>query len=302
MPSLSCNQLLSKGSNPLSSEKSIVAYHTTTDINGIRKYGLKTKREVKSRGLGGGSSDLVSFTVDPEYAKLIADEFRRAVKIANGYINWENVIGILKKYDEPMFKKGKKVEDLWTYAKCNTFTYFDEDQCNRLINDKEFDLLKQFELKKKGFEIERAWGKTQKEWELMNCKPDEERFNYIGGDGIKRYSYAICKDMDEKYPSEQLLLDTYRWYLWGRSSSGGRGNPVFYAPKAELLKGKKESDIKIIKTKVIVPKNATYIDLNGKERINEYAEGFGHDYEVMPAEAEYRVKPNKVENMYICKY
>jgi hypothetical protein len=71
-------------------------YHASSNVPAIMREGFKTKKELgRPTGLGGGSSDLISFTANPKIARAIASALKIAVKIAKGEITFDD---IAKKY------------------------------------------------------------------------------------------------------------------------------------------------------------------------------------------------------------
>lgn len=74
-------------------------YHASSNVPAIMKVGFKTKKELgKPTGLGGGSSDLISFTSNPRIARSIANSLKMAVRVAKGEISFEDIIQKYKRF------------------------------------------------------------------------------------------------------------------------------------------------------------------------------------------------------------
>lgn len=66
-------------------------YHATSAMSAILRDGFKTRAELQTHALGGGPSDLISFTSDVRVAEAIVWALRRAVEIAQGKIGYKQV-------------------------------------------------------------------------------------------------------------------------------------------------------------------------------------------------------------------
>ncbi len=73
-----------------------ILYHATVAISAIQREGFKTKKETGVEGLGGGSSDLISFTSSYRLAKEIAIALKELVLVAKGQIKYEDIINWAK--------------------------------------------------------------------------------------------------------------------------------------------------------------------------------------------------------------
>lgn len=73
-------------------------YHATSNLPAILSQGFKYKSELESpTGLGGGESDVISFTSNPNIASTIASALKQAVSIAKGTISLQDVINRYKR-------------------------------------------------------------------------------------------------------------------------------------------------------------------------------------------------------------
>lgn len=85
-------------------------YHASTNLPAILKTGFKYRDELtSSAGLGGGPSDLISFTSNLNIAKAIANTIKQLVKIAKGELTLDTIIQRYKRLnlitDEDVKKK-----------------------------------------------------------------------------------------------------------------------------------------------------------------------------------------------------
>ena len=70
-------------------------YHATTALDAVKEEGLKTREELgqeRGVGLGGGTSDTISFTEDPEVAATIRDALLEAREVAAGNVTMADMI------------------------------------------------------------------------------------------------------------------------------------------------------------------------------------------------------------------
>lgn len=91
-------------------EATEILYHATTALGQVLKDGLKTRDELGIGGaLGGGPSDLISFTSDAKIAKAIAWVLKQATLIAQGKFGEKELYVLCKKL-------GKEPDDVVRYA------------------------------------------------------------------------------------------------------------------------------------------------------------------------------------------
>ncbi len=92
-------------------------YHASSNVPAIMKEGFKTKKELDRQpvGLGGGSSELISFTSNPKIARAIANSLKFVVRIAKKEITLEDVYNKYKRFgiltDEDVKKAKFKYSD-----------------------------------------------------------------------------------------------------------------------------------------------------------------------------------------------
>lgn len=83
-------------------------YHATSNLSAILSQGFKYQKELDSpTGLGGGETDVISFTSNPSIAKTIVSALKQAVKIAKGETSSEDII---KRYKRLNLITDKDVE------------------------------------------------------------------------------------------------------------------------------------------------------------------------------------------------
>ena len=74
-------------------------YHASSNIPAIMQQGFKTRNQLGgATGLGGGTSDFISFTANPKIAKKIASTLKTAVRIAKGELSFEDIIQKYKRF------------------------------------------------------------------------------------------------------------------------------------------------------------------------------------------------------------
>lgn len=69
-----------------------ILHHATVAISAIQRDGLKSKKQAGVEGLGGGSSELVSFTSSFKLAREIAAAIKEMVLISKGQIKYEDIM------------------------------------------------------------------------------------------------------------------------------------------------------------------------------------------------------------------
>ena len=68
-----------------------ILYHTTTNLSGIKKEGIKSRSELNQdfgHGLGGGPSDIISFTTDISVAKAI----KKSILKYHHFLNYNTLL------------------------------------------------------------------------------------------------------------------------------------------------------------------------------------------------------------------
>lgn len=85
----SATHILRKEKPP--TERVETLYHATTAINAILREGFKTRSELGRGALGGGPSDVISFTADLQIAESIVYALRRAHEVSSGKMNYRQL-------------------------------------------------------------------------------------------------------------------------------------------------------------------------------------------------------------------
>jgi hypothetical protein len=129
-------------------------YHATIAADAIINGGFKTRAELGHNGaLGGGPSDVVSFTADLRIAKEISKNLRIVVRIAKGLIKPEEILKMaaddnvdISRFDAPRSYARHKTDDpKMTYELFRSFlaqAHFDNKHYDPLFFDVSLDDLK----------------------------------------------------------------------------------------------------------------------------------------------------------------
>jgi hypothetical protein len=94
-----------------------ILYHATAAISEVLKTGLKSRSELDGKGkLGGGVSDLVSFTTDPQIAIAIGNSLITVAKIVSKELTSQDIIERAKQQgidltDSPPYKDRQMSQD-----------------------------------------------------------------------------------------------------------------------------------------------------------------------------------------------
>jgi len=84
-------------------------YHATTCVSCVVKEGFKTREELGKGSLGGGPSDVISFTADQQVAEAIVWAIRRAAEIAQNKLNIRQLALLAKHLGDEFAKSVKYV-------------------------------------------------------------------------------------------------------------------------------------------------------------------------------------------------
>jgi hypothetical protein len=249
----------------------IPLYHATTDKEKVCKLGLKPRCELDGKcGLGGGSTDLVSFTTDLDLAKDLAKDLETVVNIANGTINWNNYCERLNEVDQ---KEGMKKSpcELFEEELRKKF-YLEREMSGELRRRRE----RQLEMLKKGYGGDSGLPITREEWletvafYELEGQSDEVKRVTIGDLQKRGYKvifedeWELVKPEHEVYQTvfyelppdekQEKLYDVYHLpYLWQRQFSGGRPNPVFFGIRLKKLKHLKKDDVGVVEVEGHIP-------------------------------------------------
>ena len=191
-------------------------FHVTTAKDAVMATGLKTRVELgqeQGKGLGGGASDTISFTTDPELAESLKTTLIEAHGVASGKITIDDLI-----QNASTGSDAKK--PYWTELK----KYVEDSE------GKDY-----FESIRTGKEIRIDFlGKTP---EQMNSFWGDGEYVPLGEgrewEGVTRY-----KEFEHILTSDQVKERTFKVYKTigtFRESAGGAMNPIFFASDVKGL-------------------------------------------------------------------
>jgi hypothetical protein len=204
-------------------------YHVTTARNSVLALGLKTRDELSQfsgKGLGGGTSNTISFTTN----KKIARDIYRAMKIAHRFLNDKISVDTL----EDAAHTGAGANKPWS---ANELSSYPE---NSSMVDKI----------RTGVVIERGeFGKPPRDYKLYSTErlPDDvwEPFGYISGyegkEMMRTYRRKLSPEEVDHYKMQYLK----RWLAF-REAAGGPSDPLFIFNDTAGFKKIPESDISML--------------------------------------------------------
>jgi hypothetical protein len=214
-------------------------YHVTTSVSGVEESGLKSRDELgqgSGKGLGGGVSNMVSFTTDPEMAQSIADSVREFRDVARGEITTADLFerartgedadrpyidDLMRGYSynwergDPIPIGAQDAIDGTRHASGGMITAGEEDEVRARLNERqgEGDWQPILSTKVEGAQVE-WWA----EWK----RPATE---------------------DEK---REDAVEAYKRASGWREQAGGRMDPLFFSSDWRSLAKIKDSDIGIV--------------------------------------------------------
>jgi hypothetical protein len=237
-------------------------YHGTSDIVGVCKDGLLPREElpcISGRcGLGGGVSDLISFTSDKDTAFVIADEIENLMRIARGTYTWDNIKekriqrDTLYKKDASSKARRKEMEKTtkngtWLWEKLIEKAKDDDEKF--ILSPKRLPSDEVWEDFKDGWYTTGNLWKKGKSLEEFEREESIRHSNDLGGDAdieCRPFPYftdnpigkAFKKMQDEGkhaqvqcYDPERIRFHLFNFYknhyLWEREQYGGKENPLF---------------------------------------------------------------------------
>jgi len=203
-------------------------YHVTTAKDAVERDGLKTRDELdmgRGAGLGGGESDTISFTTDPDIAAAVEYGLREMHQAANGEITPAELIARAERPDADEAPK-PFVTDMMQYHDRNwqPGQPYPEGVRNLLSGEKRLSYAEGGSITKPTTETEAA----EKGW-----RPADSAIPIVGGDGIERYmNWVRPMTPDEKTEAE---VDWYKHYSYWRDAAGGRTDPLFFTSDTKAL-------------------------------------------------------------------
>ena len=213
-------------------------YHVTTSVSGVEESGLKTRDELgqeRGAGLGGGPSDLISFTADKAVAESIATSVLEMRDVARGEITaadliekartgadadrpyLENAMG----YWQHGWKAGdpipQGVQDAINEEKSGRWQVLvrDEDRMRSILNEEDGP---------------------------GNWQPDPTtKIDHVGIDAWSRWSRPMTED-----EARDAAVDIYKITSTFREHAGGVMNPLFFSSDTKALANIPASDIGVV--------------------------------------------------------
>jgi len=218
-------------------------YHVTSNKSKIMSEGLKTRDDLSEElgrehfekgypGLGGGPSDLISFTDNLDVAKAIKDSILEAHTMLNSPNSVQDMI--------EQAKKGSNAERPWI----DTLYHYKGGQGGNMPLNLKYLLQKK--------EIYREYSKflTMEEWakkmglDVSQIEIVEGDKPLVGGDGKARYMEVVIPMSQEKY--DENVMDLYRTWSSFREHAGGPFYPLFWSPDASKFKGLDTNQVSIL--------------------------------------------------------
>lgn len=187
-----------------------VLYHTTSNLPSVKTQGIKTRDELAEttgKGLGGGSGDTISLTMDKMVADSIVQALIEAVMVVQGQITVNDLL--------QWAKEGYQAKQ----------PYY--DSMMKMENENWYNVIAQ------GKNVEYSYSSLG--YSQSDLPPGAEFYGYTWEDanGIKRgFNYIRSATPKEK------LNDAFRVYtrfLAAREFAGGTYNPLFAFADAEKI-------------------------------------------------------------------
>jgi len=205
-------------------------YHVTTAAGAVMRDGLKTRDELGQEsgvGLGGGDSDTVSFTTDPEIAKGI----QRALRDARDFMSDKTTRTDLDADAATGTTTGGKPFS----GQVDLFFSVTTGKLGPTLFREGYD----------------PQPKTSLAMKLSDLPKGAKVFGrtWMGGDGVKRVGGYYPKLVPGSSREKQLRWDYFRSYVTARSKAGGPMDPLFFGSDPATLGKTKPSDIRIVEVK-----------------------------------------------------
>jgi hypothetical protein len=218
-----------------------VLYHVTTAASNVEADGLKTRQELgqfDGHGLGGGTSDTVSFTTDPKIAAGIESSMLEARKVARG----ETTVADMMASAE----RGDGADHPWV------------SDLNRYHGKAIDDMIRGVKTESEIF------GHTRDE--MPGWTPKADAYHWTGGDKLERYNQW------ERPATEAEKRDTAFQFFKGwslfRENAGGPLDPLFFGSDYKALGETPVSEIKTLKFSPIPNAKGYQVSSLGEWRIN----------------------------------
>jgi hypothetical protein len=210
-------------------------YHATTALDAVKREGLKTRSELEGVGLGGGPSDMVSLTDDPEVAERIAEVTREAHDVLNGRFTVQEMIA-------------KARAEGW-YSKLESAAGGPEFLRHVVENEERHGVF----ISSRADMVEKY---GEGDWRPLNLP------TLKGGDGVERSS-AWARTGSPEWKREHDF-DFYRGpYLAAQENHFGwrdrkRMDPLFFTPNLDYLRNLDPSQIGVVEVRPVPGAQGTH--------------------------------------------
>jgi hypothetical protein len=227
-------------------------YHVTTDADAVMRSGLKSRAELEQDfgiGLGGGDSNTVSFTADPETAKVIHEVMLEARDFLAGETKVKDLVAEAE-------RKGYNLREAFAVV----------------AGKKGYDLFLE------GYDpsSETHMGAIAVDDMPAGAKP---LTTWEGGDGktyTSGYHARLVKGTERQM---EVAWDFFRSFLWARAQAGGKMNPLFFNTDIAALAKRPRSAIKLIE--VTTRKGAMGIRMGGLKEYRAWTGKVAQDMRVL---------------------
>lgn len=261
---------------------SFECYHATSDKHSVCSEGLKPRCELEGGeykcGLGGGPSELISFTTDEKVAENITQETKRLIMIANGEYNWDNIDELVSRDYLEKDKALKSYQDnfpedimtgdwLWEKTLKQNPHYRDKRDWEEYKNG--WVVVQSGGMSLSAKTIEEIEEEARKQLKRatdvdrdVHCEPyPEER--YSGAVNIETLKEKGLHLMAQCYMPEQVQRDLFEHYrsayLWERTYYGGDDNPVFFGKYINDFRGADPDKVGVAQARCFLPYSIEYL-------------------------------------------
>ncbi len=245
-----------------------VLYHVSTAYNDILQQGLKTRKEIGyvNRGLGGGSSDTVSFTADLATARAIRAGILEARRVLTGDITPAQLVR--QALAQPVGKDGKSAASLLMqfYGAKEGWKKGDPlpEGLDRLVRG----VIRE----QPGYSNDPQLKQLAASARMMGMVPESQ---LPSGITVTRWHQGrderFAAEIERPRTSDEKQSDAfelYKRYSTAREYAGGRLDPLFFTTDEKALAAVKVKDIKIMKFRPTRGARGYRVSSLGEWRVN----------------------------------
>lgn len=225
-------------------------YHVTTAKDRVILEGIKTRTELKQdlgAGLGGGTSDAISFTTDLNTAKGIMSNMREAMAFCKGDLTFDDL------YE--MAKTGKDAKGPWL------------SQWLKYHGSKQGEITERITASLEGYKIDHSWlpknvgEMAEKGWEPI---PDSKWPHGSRNDLYTKWKKELSPQeaMEDKFQ----LFKTWSFF---RDAAGGPLDPLYFSSDPNKLAAIPKDQLAILEFKA--KKNAYGNQMSGLSEWRTYS-------------------------------